>query len=260
VRSRRLPGRWTVPAVALDGATTGLSADGRTLVLVRPEREFPAAKTSLGVVDARRLTVRRTIVLSGAFTVDAVSPDGRTVYVIQYADSVLDYRVRALDARSGRLAARDVVDPRQPGERMAGLPLARASSPDGRWAYTLYGGGDETFVHALDTVGRTAACIDIDALPPDADLSGVRLRVLGGARSLEVRDAGRLVATVDARTFAVHEAVAGSARVRAARESGVPGGGVPWTAILLAGAIGLAALAAALVDRRRGRSAPPRTT
>ena len=57
-----------------------------------------------------------------------------------------------------------------PDEQMGGLPMTRAFSRDGRWAYTLYGGGAETFIHALDTVGRTAACIDLEMLPPDADL------------------------------------------------------------------------------------------
>ena len=35
LRSRTIRGRWSIPAVALNGATTGLSADGRTLVLGR---------------------------------------------------------------------------------------------------------------------------------------------------------------------------------------------------------------------------------
>ena len=88
---------------------------------------------------------------------------------------------------------------------MGGLPMTRAVSRDGRWAYTLYGGGTETFIHALDTVGRTAACIDLEMLPPEADLSAVRLRVSRDGRRIDVREAGTLVATFDARTFAVSE-------------------------------------------------------
>ena len=83
----------------------------------------------------------------------------------------------ALDTSSGRLAARDVVDPREPDEQMGGLPMRRALSRDGRFAYTLYGGGEETFIHALDTVRRRAACIDLEMLAPDTDLSAVRLRL-----------------------------------------------------------------------------------
>ena len=206
LRSRVIPGRWSIPPATLEGGTTGLSADGGTLVLARPTRKFPPTSSPLAVVDTRDLVVRRRIELPGFFTVDAISPDGRWVYVIQYAgENFIDYRVRALDTGTGRLAARDVIDPREPDEQMGGLPMTRAMSSDGRWAYTLYGGGRETFVHALDTVGRTAACIDLEMLAPGSDLSYVRLRVSADGRRLLVRDGGELVATVDTRSFAVSE-------------------------------------------------------
>src|SRR3954447_24416966 len=215
LRSRVIPGRWHVAPVALDNATTGLSVDGRTLVLVRPTSQFPPASTRLAVLDARGLAVRREISLPGFFTVDAISPDGGSLYLIQYAgDNVLDYRVRALDTRTGRLADRDVVDPRAPEEQMGGLPMARATSADGRWSYTLYGGGTETFIHALDTVGRTAACIDLDMVPPQGELSGLRLRVGAAGRRVLVRDRGRLVAVVDAHTLAVSPSAAAAAEPR----------------------------------------------
>jgi DNA-binding beta-propeller fold protein YncE len=231
LRSRRVSGRWSVPAAALDGATTGLSADGATLVLARPVRSFPPASTRLAVLDARRLAVRRRIALRGFFTVDAISPDGRRLYLVQYGDDVLDYRVRALDTGAGRLLDGDVVDPREPGEQMGGLPMTRAVSRDGRWAYTLYGGGEETFIHALDTVGRTAACIDLEMLAPGADLGGVRLRVSADGRRLDVRDGGRAVAAVDTRTFAVSEPGASPQRPAPApaRQDAAPStGGFPW--------------------------------
>jgi len=201
LRSRVIRGRWAVPAVTLNGATTGLSADGRTLVLGRSPRGFPPPSTHLAIVDARRLTIRREIALKGLYTVDAISPDGRWAYAIEYpGEDLLDYHVRALDARTGRLDPRYVVDPREPDEQMGGMPMARAVSRDGRWAYTLYTGGDETFIHALDTVGRTAACIDLDTLAPTADLSRTRLVVRPGR--IEVREQGQVIATVGQGTFA----------------------------------------------------------
>lgn len=259
LRSRRISGRWSVPPVTLDNGTTGLSADGGTLVLARPTRDFPPSSTRLAVLDARRLVVRRRIALRGFFTVDAISPDGRGLYLIQYpGDDVLDYRVRAMDTRTGRLAARDVVDPREPDEQMGGLPMTRAISRDGRWAYTLYGGGSETFIHALDTVGRTAACIDLEMLPPESDLSAVRLRVSRDGLRVHVRDAGRLVATVDARTFAVSEP--GTAPTQpeapaAPRRAVAPpqdDGGLPWP-LPAGGLLALGALAA-VAARRRARA------
>jgi hypothetical protein len=263
LRSRRIRGRWSVPAVTLDNATTGLSADGGTLVLARPTRNYPPASTRLAVLETRHLLVRRRIELPGFFTVDAISPDGRWLYLIHYAgDNVLDYRVRALDTQTGRLAARDVVDPRKPDEQMGGLPMTRVMSRDDRWAYTLYGGGEETFIHALDTVGRSAACIDLEMLASDSDLSGVRLSVTADGRGIHVRDGGRLVATVDARTFAVSESSAPTASRPSAttepRHSIAPPAdddGFPWPALLLVG--GLAGLCAfAVVIARRHSRAP----
>jgi hypothetical protein len=261
LRSRRIGGRWTLAPATIAGVTTGLSADGRTLALVRATRDFPPPDTRLAVVDAQKLLVLRRIVLPGFFTVDAISPDGRWLYLIQYeGDNPLDYRVRALDTRTGRLAARAIVDPREPDEQMGGIPFTRAMSGDGRWAYTLYGGGEETFIHALDTVGRTAACIDLDMLPSASDLSAVRLRVSRDGRRIAVRDAGGLVAAVNTRTFAVREpgeewpdpepadrssAVAGIADGGDDRD-----GGFPWLVVILAGVGGLAAAVGTLTRRR----------
>jgi hypothetical protein len=258
LRSRRIRGRWSVPPVTLDNRTTGLSADGDTLVLVRPTRDFPPTSTRLVVLDARRLHVRRGIALPGFFTVDAISPDGRWLYLIQYAgDDVLDYRVRALDTRTGRLAARDVVDPREPDEQMGGLPMTRVMSRDGRWAYTLYGGGEETFIHALDTVGRTAACIDLEMLPPESDLSGVRLDVSADARRIQVRDGRALVATVDARTFAVSEpGEAAATPTRASRPAAAASddAGFPWPALLIVGGLAGVAGLGVMIARRRAHA------
>ena len=262
LRSRRISGHWRVAPVAFDGSTTGLSADGRVLVLARPVRNIPPASTGCAVLDARELAVRRELSLPGFFTMDAVSPGGRWLYLIQYdsTDNFLDYRVRALDTRTGRLAARDVVDPREPDEQMGGMPFTRTTSRDGRWAYTLYGGGTETFIHALDTVGRTAACIDLEMLPAQTDLTGYQLRLSPGGGLIRVRDsAGGLVATMNARTFAVNEpgepAGARSETVAAAapqRSASAPeDGGFPWILLLPAAALGGLCAVAVTIARRR---------
>ena len=70
---------------------------------------------------------------------------------------------------------------------MRGMPVTRASSPDGRFAYTLYdGAGRHPFVHALDTVGRTARCIDLHGLTGYEFLSEVQLDVSPGGGTLSV--------------------------------------------------------------------------
>ena len=55
-----------------------------------------------------------------------------------------------------------IADKRQAGWLMAGYPVSRATGSDGRWVYTLYQQSNNyPFVHALDTVNRTAICIGL---------------------------------------------------------------------------------------------------
>ena len=196
LRYRLVHGTYGVPAVAYDGSATGLSADGRTLVLAA----VPAStdRTRLLPLDARTLLPRPVIALHGFFTVDAISPDGATLYLVHYTAPQTDatrYEVRAYDLRSRKLLPEPIVDPRQPGEKMTGVPLTRLMSTDGRWAYTLYN-ADEPFVHALDTQAGVAMCIDLAALA-GRDLFSAKLR-LGGS-TLHVGD----LAAIDTQTFAV---------------------------------------------------------
>jgi hypothetical protein len=201
-RARRvLRGQFAIAQVAFDGTTAGLSADRRTLVLVSLRNMFPERSTTLAVLSAGSLRPQRFVHLRGDFSLDAVSPDGAWAYLIQYTstDATL-YHVRALSTRTGALLPRDIVDPREPDETMGGYPQTRVSSPDGRWAYTLYDGG-RTFVHALDTEGLQARCIDIPAFPAGTGPVAFRLRLVG--HSLFVMDGSRTHAVIDTRSFSV---------------------------------------------------------
>jgi hypothetical protein len=237
LRGRRLQGSFSIPAVAYDGSPSGLSADGRTLVLISPRTRYPRKRTTFAVVDARRLAVRRIIGLKGDFSFDALSPDGRTMYLIEYSRrDFSNYAVRAYDIRERRLLREPVVDPDEAGEPMTGVPVTRASSLDGRWAYTLYQSIEHPFVHALDTERRTAVCIDLDDLNQvwNAHLE------LRGAR-LDLVRAGKLLARIDTHTHRLIER-------RAPRESDA---GTSWlpiaaptAALLLLAAVGRRRLAA----------------
>jgi hypothetical protein len=98
---------------------------------------------------------------------------------------------------------------------MGGFPITRAMSPDGRWAYTLYAGGDHPFVHALDTTGRTARCVDLDALDGREDLFQMRLRLGGHGSELAVVLKRKPLALVDTTSFKVSEPPAAVATRRA---------------------------------------------
>jgi hypothetical protein len=259
----RLPGTFSVPAVAYDGSAGGLSADGRTLVLIRPRRGFPRSRTTLAVLDAKRLHPRRLLRLRGDFSFDAISPRGALIYLIQYISrrNPNHYLVRAYDLRARRLLAEPVVDPREESELMDGLPVTRAASPDGRWAYTLYDGAEHPFIHALDTERRRALCIDLHSLAGRrGGLWGLRLDVGPDGSPLSVEAGSRVLANVDTRTFRVTEP---SARPSAARRqsaaAGEDGADVPWLyAAVAAGAAVLLLAAVARLGAGRRRPSPGR--
>jgi hypothetical protein len=260
-RYRMIDGSYGVPGVAYDGSATGLSADGGTLVLAETVRAYPVKRTRLLLLSPSTLRPRGQIALPGWFTVDAISPDGRWLYLIHYlsVSNTNHYEVRAYDLRARHIVAKPVIDPREPDEKMQGLPITRVTSPDGRWAYTLYQRPDEApFIHALDTAGRTARCIDLDELIAD-DVGSGRLALAGGTLRVD-GEAGPL-AVVDLKTFAVRPPAAAAPARRpapapapaAAREDA--GSGFPW-ALLLLGLVPLAGLAVVIRRRAVKRAAP----
>jgi hypothetical protein len=255
-RSRSIRGAYGIPGAAYDGSNTGLSYNEQTLVLA--SLTGLPSHTRLLVLDARALRPRARVVLPGYFTVDAISPGGRWLYLIRYRSvSNNDYEVRAYDLLHRRLVGAPVVDPREPDEKMQGLPMTRTMSPDGRWAYTLYAKpSGAPFIHALDTERRTAACIDLDDLSSDT-IGEAQLTLSGG--SLRVEGPAGPLAVVDTKTFAVSRpaaepAPARRAPARSAASSGDDGGGMPWF-VAFVGLVPLAGLAVAARRRRHASSA-----
>jgi hypothetical protein len=203
--SSLFPGTYTIPAVAYDSSPGGLSANRHTLVLIEPRQGFPRRRTKLLVLHVPSLRYQTTVDLRGDFSFDAVSPDGSRIFLIHYlsANDPTRYEVRSYSLRALRLDPRRIVDPSNPREKMRGNPLSRVSSPDGRWAYTLYdGGGGEPFVHALDTAGVAARCIDLDGLDRST-LWNLRLKLTDGGRSVAVANGPKTVLVVDRSTYAV---------------------------------------------------------
>jgi hypothetical protein len=249
-RSKYLHGAFRVPAVAYDGTAGGLSADGRTLVLTDVRHAFGRDPSTFQVLDARTMKVRDEITLEGDWNFDAISPDGRLLYLILYTDlrDPTAYEVRAYDIEQGELLRDPIVDPDEPDEAMTGQPMTRVVSGDGRWAYTLYGSFHRhhpPFIHALDTEGATAQCIDLDALADDeGQLWRMKLEPSSDGAALVVTDRGETLLSVDLETFEVTEPIEDAT---AASDSG----GTPYAAIA-AGAAVIATLL--LVGRRRWRN------
>jgi hypothetical protein len=235
LRASILDGRWGVPVVANDGTSGGLSADGTTLVLMRIATSYPRTESSFAVVDTGPLAVRDTVELEGEWGFDALSPNGRWLYLIEQRSprDRTRYAVRVYDLARDRLRRDPVVDPSEPDEPMRGLPITRVTGPGGRWEYTLYAGGEHPFVHALDTVARTSLCLDLPH------------RVAHHRRLWDLRLAvrrGRVAVVHGDRTVA-------SAAIRPQRAS--VGGGPPW----LAAAVGATGFLLAAVGVRRAAQA-----
>ena len=160
-----LLGTWGTPQITYTGTSgEGLSSDGKTLVLADISSVYPRTASRFMILDARTLRMRDAIYLKGDFEFDAISPNGRRLYLIQHTN-VLDqsrYVVRAYDVPSNTLRTGRVADPTQKSWVMEGYPVSRVISPDGRWVYTLYGNPKGfPFVHALDTVRGVAHCVGL---------------------------------------------------------------------------------------------------
>lgn len=239
-------GGFTIPTVALDKSTSGLSADGKTLVLAEPLAGLGGASSRFDVVKARSLRVRQSVSLRGSYSFDAISPDGNLIYLIEYTNPAnpSQYLVRAYDVQAGHLLRKPVIDPSEAGQPMTGKPVTRAMSANGQWAYTLYQGSDEgPFVHALDTSGRSAKCVDLDGLNLPANLSGSRLVVSGDGDQLTIVRHESDLGTIDTHTFAVSPPPAPS-----------DSHGFPWVLIAILALVAAtgAGITSRVVRRRRG--------
>jgi hypothetical protein len=186
LRSSTLRGAYGVPLVAYDGTAGGVPRDGTRLVL----ETAGGARTRFAVLDAATLKLRQSFSFRGTWAYDAISPDARTLYLIQNLPSTatIRYLVRAYDLRLHQLVTGAIADKSEPGA-MSGYPISRVASADGTWAYTLYQrvDGERPFIHALNTRNRLAICIDL-AWPGDPNSMGnVRLTLSTDGKQLVIR-------------------------------------------------------------------------
>jgi hypothetical protein len=199
------------------------------------------------LLDARTLQVRRTITLHGDFSFDAISPHGKTMFLINYTspNDPTRYSVRAYDLRAGTLVPGAIQDPAERSDKMRGSPITRLESADGRWAYTLYdGAGGTPFVHALDTADLHARCIDLPMLAGRRDLWTLRLSGGPGSQLRIGKPGGSDLARVDLASYV--------ARVPAGHDKHAP----PYWIVLVVAAVLIAAASPLARRRVRARPAP----
>ena len=134
----------------------------------QPAQALPARQHHLRR-DRREAAAARAahIRLRGDFSFDAISPDGRLVYVIDYLSKsdFTKYAVRAYDMRGrGGCCSDPVVDPNEPGEDMSGLPIVACVRTPRAAGHTRSTSPAQAPVRARarHRARRTAVCIDLD--------------------------------------------------------------------------------------------------
>jgi hypothetical protein len=229
-------GSWGIPMITYRDPA-GLSRDGRTLVV---QTLVAGSPTSFLVLNTRTMRVREQFTLKGNYSFDALSPDASTLYLIQRVDAknYSRYVVRAYDLKTHILLPGRIADRTQKGWVMQGDAMARTTTLDGRWVYTLYmNQGGTPFIHALDTVKGVAHCIGIPwASANQGGLGNVVLTLHGKRLAVHWRS-GRHWLNVDTATW------------RLTPDSGA---GFPWRWLGLGlGVLGAGGALLVLIRRRR---------
>lgn len=129
----------------------GVSQEGNRAVLVNVSKQ----ESTFAVVSQ---TGEQTFTLpTKNWGFDALS--GNKLYLLKYLND--GYEIRLYDLATGQLAAKPLKDPKA-SSTIWGLAWERVASPDGRYLFTLYvGGNGGAMVHQLDLKTSAARCIDL---------------------------------------------------------------------------------------------------
>jgi hypothetical protein len=166
VTQTSIPAGYTLPNFGNLGPSAGLSPNGQWLTLTDNGRATTGKLlTSFLVGQSSLSTPFKTVQLDGAFSFDALSNDGQSLYVIQAMGDAIHYQVRLYDLTSNSLVAQPVVDKVEPTEPMQGIRGDSVASSAGDSVYTIYLRDGGPFIHALPLNFPFAFCVD---LPKDA--------------------------------------------------------------------------------------------
>jgi hypothetical protein len=240
-----LDGEWGIPQPTFSATRLeGLTRDGKRLIVGSVGSASP---TRFAVINTHSLRVRESFLLDGQFAYDALSPDGKTLYLTQFvnADNVNRYVVRAYDLEQQRLLPGRVADKTQRDWVMEGFAVTRATSADGRWVYTLFmRPGGYPFVHALDTVRGVAHCIGLPWRAGNQDaLINMQMTLAKGEDALALHwKSGKPWLSVDTATWRITHPTLSSFPWR-------------WVVISATGLLGLLVAAGAIGRRRFVRHA-----
>ena len=210
---------------------------------------FPRSATTFAVIDTQpRLRLRRIVRLPGDFSYDALSPDGHSLFLINYLSRAdpTKYRVRVYDLAPRRLDPQPIVDPREPPDAMSGLPSRAPRAPTGAGRTRSTTAPASTVHPRARHVGRRRSASTCGARVRGATPAscGCGSPATGGWTSPQGR---RRVATVERRTFHVRALAASAAK------AGSGGGATQGLAAVLAGVAAALLVLAAGAHRLRVR-------
>ncbi len=143
------------PRPAASAAAYQVPAEEMRGVRVEPDGD----RTTITAADGSRHR------LAGRFTFDALSSNGRLLYLVEHRPPAgsENYRVRLFNLRTGKLRPQPIADKANLETDMTGAPKARATTASGEWVFTLYRDPHHSFVHALNVDEAYALCLE---LPP----------------------------------------------------------------------------------------------
>lgn len=163
LRTITLPGNYSTAGQDFNNAV--LSTDGHWLAL----RQLDASKsaTTIALVDTQAGKLSKTIHLKGDFDLDALSPDGNALYLLERLnDGTGKYYVQLYTVSENELYQSPIVDKSELNDpNMTGTAVARQMASAGNTAYTLYIDSyhNIAFVHILplDSGFPFARCINL---------------------------------------------------------------------------------------------------
>lgn len=163
LRSLVINGSYSTAGQSIDNAV--ISFDGHWLAL--REAGQSGNTTTIALIDTQAGKLVKTIHLNGSFTLDALSPDGTALYLLQrLSDGSGHYYVQLYNVTENELYQYPIIDKTEINDpRMTGTALARQVASNGTAAYTLYIDTyrNIAFVHVLpmDPGFPFAHCIDL---------------------------------------------------------------------------------------------------
>jgi DNA-binding beta-propeller fold protein YncE len=163
IRSLIISGTYSTAGQGFANAVA--SFDGHWLALRQQGQNNNA--TTIALVDTQAGKLVKTIQLNGNFELDAVSPDGMSLYLLQMpTDGSGHYYVKLYNVNENKLYDSPIVDKTEINERMTGVALTRHMAGDGTAAYTLYTNTSQNtaFMHILPLDGEAfpfARCVDL---------------------------------------------------------------------------------------------------